>query len=544
MKQRKINILVVISVIAVVALVLVQYSLVSNAITLRTEDFNQRSGDAIHQSVIDLENIDMYSCINNDMIRGQDIVNDFSKLQSTDIDSILKFDESIQIKDTIIDEEGQLERYVVVRGQSVDTITGLKSYHKVFAKDNSDMDIKYNPETGTMNVGNMQDLQMRYDQEFRELLAKKAHYVNELVVKLFRNNLAKPIQKRVPLRVIDSLLSSSLSMRGIKADYEFAIFDKNDKIVPYYDNESVDSYNANLEKVDHKHLLFPDDFVKDDYYLKVYFPKREKYILSSMWTILITSAVILVVIIIVFYSTIVVIFKQKHLSKIKNDFIGNMTHELKTPISTISLACEALTDPDMPKDEQSTGSFVEMIQQENKRLGVLVENVLQTSLLDRGRLKVKKQLTNLNEIIQRAVSTSKIQIENRGGEILLNLTDKDDTFNGDRVHLTNVIHNLLDNANKYSEDTPRIEITTIRKKNTFIIKIKDNGIGIKKEHLTKIFDRLYRVPTGNVHDVKGFGLGLSYVKAIIEKHDGTIQAKSEVGKGTEFIIKFNLIRHE
>lgn len=544
MKQNKINILVVISVITLLSLVLVQYSLVRNAISLRTEDFNQRSGDAIYQSVIELENIDMYSCINSDIIRGHDIVKDFSELQNTNIDSILKFDESIQIKDTIIDEKGQLERYVVVRGQSIDTINGLKSYHKVFAKDNSDLDIKYNPETGAMNVGNMQDLQMRYDQEFRQLLAKKAHYVNELVVKLFRNNLANPIQKRVPLNVVDSLISKSLKNRGITANFEFAIYDKNDKLVPYTELEYTDHYNSNLKAFNHSHLLFPNDFVKDNYYVKVNFPERKKYILSSMWTILLTSGVILVAIIIIFYSTIVVIFRQKHLSRIKNDFIGNMTHELKTPISTISLACEALTDPDMPKDEQSTSSFVDMIKKENKRLGVLVENVLQTSLLDKGRIKVKKQLTNLNEIIQRAVATSKIQIENRGGEILLNLTDKDDTFNGDRVHLTNVIHNLLDNANKYSEETPRIEITTSRKKNTFTIKIKDNGIGIKKEHLTKIFDRLYRVPTGNVHDVKGFGLGLSYVKAIVEKHDGTIQAKSEVGKGTEFIMKFNLIRHE
>lgn len=544
MKQKNLNILVIISVLAVVSLVLVQYSLVSNAIKLRTEDFMQRSGDAIHQSVIDLENIDMYSCINNDMLRGKSLAEDFTKLQNTNIDSILKFDETIQIKDTIIDEKGQLERYVVVRGQSTDTISGMKSIHKVLAKDQSQMGINYDPETGAINVGSMQNMHMKYDHEFRQLLAKKAHYVNEMVVKLFRNNLAKPIQKRAPLNVVDSLINISLQNRGIFADYEFAIYDKNGQLVQYNDIEKSKHYNANLSKSDHKHILFPDDFIKEKYYVKIYFPERSKYILSTMWTVLITSGVILIVIIIVFYSTIIIIFKQKHLSKIKNDFIGNMTHELKTPISTISLACEALTDPDMPKDEESTSSFVSMITQENKRLGVLVENVLQTSLIDRGRLKIKKQLTNLNEIIQRAVATSKIQIENRGGEILLNLTEEDDTFNGDRVHLTNVIHNLLDNANKYSKETPRILITTLRKKNTFIIKVKDNGIGIKKEHLAKIFDRLYRVPTGNVHDVKGFGLGLSYVKAIIDKHGGTIQAKSDPGKGTEFIIKFNLVRHE
>lgn len=544
MKQKNLNILVIFSIIAVCALVMVQFYWVRNAIYLRTEDFMQRSGEAVHQVVTDLENIDIYNCLNRDMHRGKNLVDDFSRLQSTHVDSILKLDESIQIKDTIIDENGQPERYVVINGESVDTVSGLMSYHRVLTKDDSNLDINYNPETGSINVGNRKDVQMKYDQEFRELLVKKAHYVNEMVVKLFRTNLTRKIQSRIPLNVVDSLINNALNMRGIEASYQFSILDNNGKPVEYDEFNRSENYIAELPSTEIKHLLFPDDFVENKYFIQIHFPERKSYILGTMWTVLTTSGVILIVVIFMFYVSLKVIFKQKQLSQLKNDFIGNMTHELKTPISTISLACEALTDPDMPKDETSRSSFVDMINQENKRLGVLVESVLQTSLIDRGRLKIKKQLTNLNEIIQRAVSTSKIQVEKRGGDIILDLTDKDDTFNGDRVHLTNVIHNLIDNANKYTENTPHIVIKTIRKKNTFIIKVKDNGIGIKKEHQSKIFDRLYRVPTGNVHDVKGFGLGLSYVHAIITKHDGTINIKSEFGKGTEFIIKLNLTRHE
>lgn len=544
MKRKNLNILAVLSVLAVTALLFIQYYWVRNAINLRNEDFLQRTGEAIHETVSKLENIDMYSCLDNEMKRGRSIVKDFSKLQDKNMDTLLTMDESIKIKDTIIDEHGQPERYIVVKGQSLDTLTGLQASHKIVAKDRTNMDIQYDPETGSINVGNKSEMQMRYDKKMKELLTRKAQYVNEMVVKLYRNNLARPIQRRVQLDVVDSLINVSLNMRGVDAAYRYTVVNKNDNPIKYRHQRHPLNYSNNIKKADHKHLLFPNDFVKDKYYVKVKFPERKKYIIGSMWSILITSGVIILAVVALFYFTLILFYRQKHLSQIKSNFIGNMTHELKTPISTISLACEALVDPDVPKNPETTDSFVDTIQKENKRLGVLVENVLQTSLLDRGSFKIEKQLTNLNEIIQRAVSASKIQVENRGGEILLNLTEEDDTFNGDRIHLTNVIHNLLDNANKYSKDSPKVEITTLRKKNTFVIKVKDNGIGMKKEHLNKIFDRLYRIPTGNVHDVKGFGLGLSYVKSIVTKHGGTIQAKSEQGKGTEFIIKFNLTKHE
>lgn len=217
-----------------------------------------------------------------------------------------------------------------------------------------------------------------------------------------------------------------------------------------------------------------------------------------------------------------------------------MTHELKTPISTISLACEALSDKDLGSSETTRNRFVSMINDENKRLGVLVENVLQSAVLDRGEIQLKPEPIELNSIIEKAVKNVIIQVEKKNGTILIDSKAKNTLITADKVHITNVIYNLLDNANKYTPDSPVITISTEDIVNGVVIKIKDNGIGISKENQQKIFDRLYRVPTGDRHDVKGFGLGLSYVKAIIDKHKGKITINSSIGKGTTFSIHLPL----
>ena len=213
-----------------------------------------------------------------------------------------------------------------------------------------------------------------------------------------------------------------------------------------------------------------------------------------------------------------------------------MTHELKTPISTISLACEALNDAGIANSKETQGRFVNMINEENKRLGVLVENVLQSAVIDKGELKLQKEIFNIHDVIDRAVKNVKIQVEKKGGQISVSKLAANVQVYADKVHITNVIYNLFDNANKYTATQPSIEISTEDIVGGMVIKVKDNGIGISKENQKKIFEKLYRVPTGNVHDVKGFGLGLSYVKAIVEEHDGAISVESTLGKGSTFVL--------
>jgi len=266
-------------------------------------------------------------------------------------------------------------------------------------------------------------------------------------------------------------------------------------------------------------------------------------VISTMGTMLITSAILMVMIMLLFSFSITTIYRQKKLSEIKNDFINNMTHELKTPIATISLACEALSDPDMRTGEKAITSYVGMIRDENKRLGILVENVLRTSILEQGQIKLKQQQFDMHEVIRQVISNIDIQIRARNGQIVTQFNAKNSIVCGDQLHITNVVYNLIDNAIKYSEGSPRVEIQTDDEVQGIAISFTDFGIGISKENQRKIFDKLYRVPTGNIHNVKGFGLGLSYVKGVMEMHGGTVDVMSELKKGTTFTIHIP-IEHE
>jgi two-component system phosphate regulon sensor histidine kinase PhoR len=217
-----------------------------------------------------------------------------------------------------------------------------------------------------------------------------------------------------------------------------------------------------------------------------------------------------------------------------------MTHEFKTPISTISLACEAMSDSDMLGDSvNQTRPYVRMIDEENKRLSLLVERILQSAVLEKGKAELKKEFVLLNTMVYDAVENVKLKVRSMNGQISLDLPKEEMTVYADKMHLNNCLSNLLDNAIKYSKDAPQIEVVVTSDKASYQISVKDHGLGIRKEHIDKIFDKLYRVPTGNVHNVKGFGLGLSYVKSIIELHKWDLTVKSAFGEGTTFTIKIN-----
>ena len=217
--------------------------------------------------------------------------------------------------------------------------------------------------------------------------------------------------------------------------------------------------------------------------------------------------------------------------------MNNLTHELKTPISTIGLASEALKDPDMQRDSSNFNYYIGLINEENKRLGMLVENVLQASLAESGKMQLFKQTLNVHELIREVSKNVAIQVRKHGGKVQLELEAEDPLVFGDRIHLGNVVFNLVDNAIKYADGDLLLHISSHQATDEVELRFKDNGIGISKEHLGKVFDRLYRVPTGNVHDVKGFGLGLSYVKTVVDRHNGSIRIESEPGDGSTFILR-------
>lgn len=345
-------------------------------------------------------------------------------------------------------------------------------------------------------------------------------------------NMRSPIEVRVNRHTLDSLIRLELNERGIHTRFSFAVFNSYQQ--PVLATTSVPEEVRQIFEQGYQMRLFPNDFFQEMNYLKVFFPNQRVYLIETMWEMLATAGIFIIIIILAFAYTIHTILRQKKLSEIKNDFINNMTHELKTPISTISLACEALGDPDMDKSPTKVNSFVGMIRDENKRLGVLVENVLRSAVLDKGEVVVKPQSIDAEALIEGVIQNIQIQVERKHGQISTNLMAVNHVIEGDKIHLTNVLYNLIDNALKYTPEQPEIEISTRNKGNCLVISVKDNGIGISRENQKKIFDKLYRVPTGNIHNVKGFGLGLSYVQNIIDKHHGKITVNSELNKGSTF----------
>jgi two-component system, OmpR family, phosphate regulon sensor histidine kinase PhoR len=341
-------------------------------------------------------------------------------------------------------------------------------------------------------------------------------------------------KQKVDTNLLDSILKLELKKRKIGARYNYYLTSLYPGSPHQSDLKMAENMADSLGVVYYKVNLSPSNRFVDPEYLIVSFPTQDRDVFKEMWPFLITSVVMVMILIFSFYYIMANNLKQKKLSVIKNDFISNMTHEFKTPISTISLASEMLGDQSIAQTPEKQKRYLQMIRDENKRLSVLVESILQTSILDKGEFKLKLSEVDVHEIINTAINNTQLLIGQRKGTIQTFLKAQKFKLQADRVHLTNIIFNLIDNAIKYSKESPEISISSFNTAEGIMIQVKDNGIGISKENQRKIFDKFYRVPTGNVHNVKGFGLGLSYVLAVVLKHNGTISVNSEPGKGSTF----------
>lgn len=359
--------------------------------------------------------------------------------------------------------------------------------------------------------------------------------VNDIFDELVSINVYSDFSNKIDPATIDSLLQIELTEQGILTPYHFGILDETKKgflsPIPITVKEEL------LKSPFQTNLTAKNIFIKPRY-LSLYFPGQTNYVISTLLGMLIGTGLVITFILVLFVFTLRTIFLQKKLSEVKNDFINNMTHEFKTPISTISLAVEVLNDRSIEKSEERVRKYVKVIGDENKRLGLLVENILQTAILDKGKLKLKLSEIDIHQLILQVIENSNPQIENRGAIVTTKFEAEKFHVHADRVHFSNIIYNLLDNAMKYTEVKPVITIATHSNQEGCFITVSDNGIGISRENQKRIFDNLYRVPTGNIHNVKGFGLGLSYVKALIEKHGGSISVESSPGTGSSFTCFF------
>lgn len=339
--------------------------------------------------------------------------------------------------------------------------------------------------------------------------------------------------QRINISQLESFLEVELRNRGVELDYNYGIVQKRDSIIRFHNTTDPNSKQALLVS-DLEANLFPMDLIQKDYFLSIDFPKKQNYLMQQALVPLSASGLLMLIVIGCFGYAVKVILQQKKISEVKNDFINNMTHEFKTPIATVSLATEALQDNDLRQNQGIVDRYIGVIRDENKRLGMQVEKVLQIASLDKKNFKLKLESTDIHGLIEKALVNIRLTVESRGGTIASQLNASNSLLAADKVHLTNIIYNLVDNANKYSPEPPEINIRTENISTGIIIKVSDKGIGMNKEAVQKIFDRFFRVSTGNVHDVKGFGLGLSYVKNIVDMHQGEISVKSELGKGSTF----------
>lgn len=357
--------------------------------------------------------------------------------------------------------------------------------------------------------------------------------LDEVVMNMLYSSSDKPLQQRVNFRILDQDIKAELINNGINIPYHFTVSTQDGREVyrcPDYSDEG--------SEFTYTQTLYRNESPTHMGVLRVHFPDINSYIFSSI-RFMIPSVVFTLILFITFIFTIVVIFRQKRYSEMKNDFINNMTHEFKTPISSISLAAQMLSDDTVKKTPQMTKRLTSTIMDETKRLRFQVEKVLQMSLYENQKANLRPREIDVNELIAGVVHTFALKVEKHGGKIITDLKAQDSVINVDDMHFTNVIFNIMDNAVKYKRKDVQLElkVSTWNSDDSLFISIQDNGIGINKSDLKKIFDKFYRVHTGNLHDVKGFGLGLAYVKKIINDHNGTIHAESELGIGTKFIIK-------
>jgi two-component system phosphate regulon sensor histidine kinase PhoR len=364
---------------------------------------------------------------------------------------------------------------------------------------------------------------------------KKVKEKTEMVTIVLNELLSKErkLENRIDERQLKALLALSLQNQGIDIDFNYSVIDGGEhKIVL----TNSDKYHEEIVKSEFKTNLFTRDIIPANNYLAVYFPDQQSFLIGKIWISLASSIMLVLVIIAIFGYAIYTIMTQKKISEIKNDFINNMTHEFKTPISTVSLACEALQDDDVKKNTTFMKRYISIIEAENKRLGLQVEKVLQMATLEKKDFKLKLEKLDVHDVIDRALENVNLQIEKREGKISKQLSATRKEVLADEVHLTNIIYNLLDNANKYSRENPEITITTKNINEGIVVMISDKGIGMSKEVLNRIFEKFYREPTGNLHDVKGFGLGLTYVKTMLDAQGGSIGVKSDIAKGSTFEI--------
>lgn len=507
MSKSRIRLLAIIMGVALGSLIFIQTQYFISAGEIRREQFNQDVNKALDEVISFLEEKENLNDINKSLNLG---------IERKYIDKLIK-----ETGKDYIDIDQKMRFYL---GENQNSLPTISTYFNIFEKDS----LVYSVNDASFNKKKSTDLSItarKLQERLRNKVISKNYALRQLASQITFSR--KDLSEKINDINMKKLISEKLEENGIKNPFEYAI-KEDDNIVDISDN-----YINQETDYRYKKRLYPNDVILGSGTLHLIFPDRNQLITSS-FLMIIPSLLTCILLLLTCALTIFVIFKQKKLSTIKNDFINNMTHELKTPISTISLASQMLKDNSINKTELMINSISNIISEESTRLTNQIEKVLQMAVFSESRLKLKKKNIRLNELIAELAARFSLSVEDKKGSISIDLAAKNELVYVDEVHISNVITNLLDNAVKYCQTEPHIKIQTKNTNNTIIIYVQDNAIGIAKKDQNLIFERFYRVSTGNVHDVKGFGLGLSYVKSIIELHGGRVSLESSLGKGSTF----------
>ncbi|MCD6200654.1 MAG: GHKL domain-containing protein [Bacteroidales bacterium] len=499
MNKKTIWILSGIMALGMIALVMIQIYWLNHALEVKSHQFRQTVNAACKEIISQLEKKEIYNIVLREIHIESGQTNSFSDDENQDF----------------FKPPGIISHTAPLSGQETITINN----NKFTALDTLLLTGRIN---GILNEANNNRTSI--------IEANRSRMVKHILEKLSQT--PPDIQKRVQPIELFYLIKKILAKNGINQPFEFAITKNHSMIIyktPGYDNKH--KYANTFERP-----LFPNDMVSQNNSLVLYFPDEHKYLVRSLGWIGYLSMALTVFFMAVFLGTLYIILRQKRITDIKTDFVNNMTHELKTPISTISLASQMLKDKSILNSDKNIDHIARVIEDETKRLSHQVEKVLQMAVFEQGRVKLKKKDTDIHHLLANVIQNFSIRIQNKNGKIVYDFMAEHPVVPVDEMHITNVFSNLVDNAIKYSKEAPLIYIKTENNQKGILIHIRDNGIGLSKEDQTKIFDQFYRVPTGNIHDAKGFGLGLSYVKKIIEDHNGTITVESQINKGTTFSV--------
>jgi two-component system phosphate regulon sensor histidine kinase PhoR len=515
---------------SLVGIIWIQTIWIRNAVSVLNENFNAAVIASINDAANSIESSREMNFFNNFMnpnpgaynSTGNDLAGYLSigSYSSTDGNNF-----SVRITNQSVTKEPGKDAVVVVQDTMFTTDTG--SFIIASPDDPGKMAIvKSGEEAGIRNPGDIYIQQ----KEFIDWVKKRSNEFQNMSNRMISEIYQWEKTMELDNKEIEYALGRALLFSNIKTPFEFAVI-KNGVV-----NEGTykKSNRNDFLRSNYKVRLFPDNIIRQDLVLSVVFPERTNYVLGSMAWILSGSLLFSLIILATFAMSLFFIIRQKKISEMKSDFLNNMTHEFKTPIATISLAADTITNPKVISDEPSVRHFISMIKKENSRMNKKVETILQIASLDKKEISFRFENLSLHSVIERAAEAFDIQIHQRSGAIRLNLNATEPVVFGDGEHLFNLVNNLLDNAIKYSPESPDITVQTRNNGSGVIMSVEDKGIGMTKSVQSRIFDRFYRKSSGNVHDVKGFGLGLNYAQAIVNAHRGNITVHSEPGKGSRF----------